>query len=161
MKKIITLFLALALTLSLAPCAFAKTMGSGETQVQHLDDGSYIETTITETPSLFNGGVSLLAATTTKTKTKTSKFYNSSDALIWQFSVKGTFTYGNGSSKCTASSVSGTSYNKYIVLSDRKAWKSGNTAYASIVSSNINPLIPVYKKTYSLSLSCSAKGVFS
>lgn len=160
MKKIITLLLALALTLQIAPCASAKSITDSNKQVQYMDDGSYIVTTITELPT-FNSGIALMATTTTKTKSKTTDFYNASNVVIWSFTVTGTFTYGNGSSKCTAASSSGTSYSKYWVLKDKRAWKNLNTAYGSITASCVNPITPVVDKHYSLSLSCSSTGVFS
>jgi hypothetical protein len=44
----------------------------------------------------------VLRSTETKIGTKTKKYYNSNDQVMWSVSVRGTFIYTGNSSKCTA-----------------------------------------------------------
>lgn len=47
---------------------------------------------------------------TNKTKSKTATYYSKSNIAQWEVTVTGTFSYGNGSATCTASSVTTKSY---------------------------------------------------
>ncbi len=88
--------LMLIFTLSLQPVYADETVSD----IEYLDDGYYYETIIEpKTPR----GVQ--PQSTTKTKSKTVYFKNSKGKVQWYVKVTGTFKYGNGSSRCTAASV--------------------------------------------------------
>lgn len=63
-------------------------------QIDYLDNGDYIITTI-ETK---NSGI--VPFSNTVKKSKTAKYYHN-NAAKWYVKVTGTFTYGNGNAQCT------------------------------------------------------------
>ncbi len=162
MKKIFTLLMS-ALLFSQIICStvFAYTHQNLNKQIEYFDDGSYIVTFLTDIvpdPSL---DVVTISEIKTVTKTKTAEYYNDSNKLMWSIQVKGTFTYGNGSARCTKSEVVAVSHNKYWKLFDKSADKNGNKAIASVTAKLIKNSI-VYNTIYkTVTLTCSPNGTFS
>ena len=103
MKKLIMILTCLLLFTICSPVYGAEQIESSE--IEYLDDGSYFETVITTEQ---NSGMTTLSSKSV-TKTKTSYYKNSSGTTLWYVKVTGTFTYGNGSSKCTSSAVTAAS----------------------------------------------------
>ncbi|MCD8147589.1 MAG: hypothetical protein LUD84_10005 [Clostridiales bacterium] len=138
-------------------CLFPVSLASDISQeIEYQEDGSYFITVLEDdTP-----GISLLS-TTTKTKSKTTTCYNADGTSRWSIKVTGTFTYGDGSAKCTASSVTAQSYDSHWTIVSKSASRSGNKAIATATANNIK--IGTVQKTVSKSvtLTCSATGVFS
>lgn len=75
--------------------------------IEYFKDGSYIVSYITDEPSPEN---IVSFSTKSATKSKVLKYYDSNDVAKWYVKVTGTFTYGNGSSKCTKAVVTADSY---------------------------------------------------
>ena len=80
---------------------------------------------------------------------------------MWYVKVTGTFTYGNGSAKCTSSDVSTKVYSSNWKLSNVSSARSGATAYAHAIGKcyNQNTVIQTIDKT--VSLTCSSTGNLS
>lgn len=156
MKKLIFSLIAALIFVSVTPNVASAQ--NPNTQIEYFSDGSYLITYVTETTNFSN--IATYAATT-KTKTKTANYYNSSNELLWFVQVKGTFTYGNGSSKCTASEVNAGSYNSHWKLSNKTSSKSGNSATASVTAKLYRGSEVLQTLHKSVTLSCSPTGQFS
>lgn len=95
--------------------------------VEVFDDGSYIESSITDENTL----IELFSSNRTKSGDKTYTYKSKSGKVSWSITVRGTFTYNGISAKCTASSVSTTCPSSNWKMSDKDASKSGATAKAT------------------------------
>lgn len=122
-------------------------------EIEYLDNGYYIITAINEE--------TVLKSTKTKTGTKTKKFYNSNNQVIWSVSVHGTFTYTGNSSKCTAATVSTTCPGSTWKIISSNASKSGNKAIANAVAGQYIGGQLSYKVSASVTLTCSVSGKLS
>ena len=151
-KKIIALIAFFILIFSISFSAYAATPTQ---QIEYLPDGSYIVTEIISEPSDFS------LFSTTQTKSKTSTYYNSAKVKVWSVTVKGTFSYGNGTSSCLSASCSTTSYNASWSVGNKTASKSGNTAKASATGVYYSQGHAVESVTRIVTLTCSATGKFS
>ena len=129
----------------------------GAEQIEYLDDGSYFETVIT-TES--NSGMTTLSSKSV-TKTKTSYYKNSNGTILWYVKVTGTFTYGNGSSKCTSSSVTAESKSGAWKITSKSASKSGNKATAKATAKRYYGGSVAETKNKTVTLTCSPSGNFS
>ncbi len=166
MKKItiITLsaLLALTATLSTANNSQAMTLTTQEQiDTEYLDDGSYLITTTMIAPAKIKNAV-LLAKTKNITKSKTANYYNASHTLLWSITLTGTFSYGNGSAKCTHANISTTSHNSCWKFSSKNCNTHGNQAIGSTTIKHYSVsgvLIDTVSKT--LTLTCSSNGNFS
>lgn len=118
------------------------------TTIEYLDDGSYLETTITESNTLTRA---------TKTGSKTTKYYNDAKVAQWYVKVTGTYTYNNSSATCTSSSVTADSYKSIWKIASKSASKNANKATAN---QYYNGTL-VNTKTTSVTLTCSATGKLS
>ena len=161
MKKIFTLIMCAMIfcagVLPASASAYTPANLEGQEQVQYMDDGSYF-ITIIETEE--NDGLSLMSTTTTKSKTAT--YYDSNGIAKWYVRVTGTFTYGNGTSKCTSSSVTAKSYDTSIWnISSKSASKSGNKAIATASARQYLSGRYVATLSKTVTLTCSPTGVFS
>ncbi len=151
-KQIIALFSFFILIFSISFSAYAATPTQ---QIEYLSDGSYIVTEIISEPSDFS------LFSTTQTKSKTSTYYNASNEKVWSVTVKGTFSYGNGTSSCLSASCSATSYSSSWSVGNKTASKSGNTAKASATGVQYANGHTVQSVTRIVTLTCSATGKFS
>ena len=160
MKKILVYILTLLLVLqTTATVAYAHSDSVSYTATTYLEDGYYVVTTITTNNP--RTSISTYASTNTKTASKTSKFYNGSNQLVWYVKVTGTFTYGNGSAQCTKADVDVKSYSSYWKLSNVSAARSGATAYASATGKKIINGIVMQTINETVSLTCNSKGELS
>lgn len=155
MKKLIMILTCLLLFTICSPVYGAEQIESSE--VEYLDDGSYFETVIT-TES--NSGMTTLSSKSV-TKTKTSYYKNSNGTILWYVKVTGTFTYGNGSSKCTSSSVTADSKSGAWKITSRSASKSGNKATAKATAKRYYGGSVAETKNKTVTLTCSPSGNFS
>ena len=121
-------------------------------EIEYLDDGSYIVTTITESPS---------RAGNTKTGTKTDHYYNSDSELQWTMTVTGTFSYDGSTSTCTnvtgSTSITNT---KWYVVSESTS-RNGNTATYDATMGYKVLGITINKEVRTLNLSCDKNGNLS
>lgn len=138
-----------------SPVYGAEQIESSE--IEYLDDGSYFETVIT-TES--NSGMTTLSSKSV-TKTKTSYYKNSNGTILWYVKVTGTFTYGNGSSKCTSSSVTAESKSGAWKITSKSASKSGNKATAKATAKRYYGGSVAETKNKTVTLTCSPSGNFS
>lgn len=155
MKKLIMILTCLPLFTICSPVYGAEQIESSE--IEYLDDGSYFETVIT-TES--NSGMTTLSSKSV-TKTKTSYYKNSNGTILWYVKVTGTFTYGNGSSKCTSSSVTAESKSGAWKITSKSASKSGNKATAKATAKRYYGGSVAETKNKTVTLTCSPSGNFS
>ena len=155
MKKLIMILTCLLLFTICSPVYGAEQIESSE--IEYLDDGSYFETVIT-TES--NSGMTTLSSKSV-TKTKTSYYKNSNGTILWYVKVTGTFTYGNGSSKCTSSSVTAESKSEAWKITSKSASKSGNKATAKATAKRYYGGSVAETKNKTVTLTCSPSGNFS
>ena len=155
MKKLIMILTCLLLFTICSPVYGAEQIESSE--IEYLDDGSYFETVIT-TES--NSGMTTLSSKSV-TKTKTSYYKNSNGTILWYVKVTGTFTYGNGSSKCTSSSVTAESKSGAWKITSKSANKSGNKATAKATAKRYYGGSVAETKNKTVTLTCSPSGNFS
>ncbi len=155
MKKLIMILTCLLLFTICSPVYGAEQIESSE--IEYLDDGSYFETVIT-TES--NSGMTTLSSKSV-TKTKTSYYKNSNGTILWYVKVTGTFTYGNGSSKCTSSSVTAESKSGAWKITSKSASKTGNKATAKATAKRYYGGSVAETKNKTVTLTCSPSGNFS
>lgn len=150
MKK----FLSLLLSCLLFFMCFNITAFASESNesIIYFDDGSYIVTIITESPS---------RATKTKSGTKTLSHYNDDNEKLWDATLKGTFTYTGSSATCTNSTISYNIYNNNWKITSATASKSSNKAIGDIIAKRYVLGIPTKTVEQTITLSCSASGTLS
>ena len=148
-KSILSFLTSALLIVCLTVPAFATTP---EKTIHYYNDGSYL----IETVSLEMPAISLCS--TNKTKSKTATYYSKSNIAQWEVTVTGTFSYGNGSATCTASSVTTKSYVTDWKISSKSSSKSGNSATATATAIEYLRGHEVQRKTLSTTLSCSPNG---
>jgi hypothetical protein len=148
MKKIVSIMVAIVVMFTMSVPVFADVIDSGETsgavmtETTYLSDGSYCISTIeVNEPGASASGMSLLSASATSTKTASKKttYYNGSDEVMWYVMVTGTFTYNGSTSTCTSSVVTAAAPNSYWKIASKSASKSGNQAVKEQVESNDTP----------------------
>lgn len=161
MKKVL-LTMIFTITLIMSTQSIFATDDSGS--IEYYNDGSYSITTISDDIPAISDNLFTLAITlskTTKTKSKTTTFYNSSNKAMWYVKVTGTFSYGNGSATCTDATVSAASYNDAWRISNKSSSKSGNRAIGTATAKRYQNLSVAETKTKTVTLTCSSTGVFS
>ena len=152
MKKILSLTFSVLILSSFLLAALATET---DRVVVYLDDGSYYVTEIEDESPL------ILRLSSSVTKSKTRTHYSASGSAQWYVKVTGTFTYGNGSSKCTSASVNAGSYVSGWSISNKSSSKSGSTATATATAKQIRLGEVINTITDSVTLTCSATGDFS
>jgi PDZ domain-containing secreted protein len=171
MKKSVSILVIIIAMLATSVPSFADTHSvPGEAEVYqtvisgttYMDDGSYYVTTVNEsTPSNIPGDM-LRAASSTKTSTKRTTYYNSSDESMWYVQVTGTFTYNGTTSSCTSSTVSAAAQGSNWSIVSKSASKSGNQATGSATASRYNVLgIAVQTVSKTVIITCSKTGTVS
>ncbi|MEI3338562.1 MAG: hypothetical protein V8R80_00245 [Eubacterium sp.] len=152
MKKLFIPFLTLFLLISTTLPVQANVLNQ---QIEYYDDGSYIITVIEDVPS----DITLLS--TTVTKSKTSTYHSSTGEALWSITVTGTFTYGNGTSKCTSSSINTKIYNSNWSIGNKSSSANGNKASATATAIQYLKGHEVQRITKTVTLTCSSTGKFS
>ena len=158
MKKLFSVLLSVFFIFTTVISTFAFDVPKdSNTTIEYFDDGSYIVIIISNESS----DISTYASTTSTTKSKTSTYYSKSNSKLWDVKVTGTFTYGNGSAKCTSSTVSSTSYNKNWKITNKSASKSNASASASATGNLYQDSIIVQSIVKTVTLTCDKNGNFS
>ena len=103
-KRFLALLVLIIFVLSMQT-ASAAVSPYDSVSVEYLDNGDSILTVIESIPS---GDIAAFA-TKTETKSKTSYYRSASGSVLWYVRVTGTFTYGNGTAKCTSQTPSAAS----------------------------------------------------
>ena len=156
MKKILCATLTIfIMAFSLSTSTFAAIQTNSV--VEYFEDGSYTVTCIEDISTKPEIGL----FSTTKTKSKTVTYYNAENVAKWYVKVTGTFTYGNGTSKCNSSSVAAESYATIWKISSKSASKSGNTASANAIAKQYFDGTVVKTIDRTVTLTCSPTGDFS
>lgn len=171
MKRFISMCIALTLSVCLAGGAqnvsvSAATLTDDKTTTttcEYFDDGTYLVTTITMSPSSVDMNTSSTASTSsTRTGNKCSTLVNSDNEPLWSATVHGTFTYDGKTSKCTNASVSSYFSAEHWYYDSSYATKSGNTATGSVTGKFLLlGGIPTATRTITVSLSCDKNGNLS
>ena len=155
-RKILSLFVIAILIFSMQT---ASALSSYENAtVEYLDNGDCI-VTIIETVSPVNGIMPL--ASNTETKSKTSYYKNTAGDTMWYVRVTGTFTYGDGISKCISVTPSAASYTSDWKVSNISGSKSGNKASATATGKQYYAGEVIDSITKTVTLTCSPTDVFS
>ena len=124
-KKFSIFILTLIFCISVPFGAMAQSNTQPETEVEYLEDGSYLVTQIESGISLFASG--------SKTVKKYTSYYNSDDEIQWTLYLKASFTYTGSSATCTSASTSYKIYESAWKVTDALATKSGRTATGDYV----------------------------
>lgn len=157
MKKLFFTLLSIFFIFTTVNSAYAFDVQKNQNPtIEYFDDGSYIITTISDEPY----SISTYSSTTT-TKSKISAYYSKSNSKLWDVKVTGTFTYGNGSAKCTRSTISSNSYNKNWKITNKSASKSNATASATATGNLYQDNIIVQSIVKTVTLTCDKNGNFS
>ena len=134
-------------------------------KTEYLGDNLYCITVIESLPNndenVFPETETSSTLATTITKSKTDYIKNSSGKTLWYVRVTGTFTYGNGSSKCISATPSADSLNSLWEVSNLSSSKSGNQARAQATGKHYVDGVVTDQLTRSVTLTCSSTGVFS
>lgn len=151
-------FISIVIMLFVAqPIYAADASGSSTVEsssIEWLDDGSYYLTVIEDVPS---EGIVPFAAKTV-TKSKTAYYKNSKGVTLWQVKVTGTFTYGNGTAKCTKATPSAVAKATTWRVSNISSSKSGNKATATATGKQYVNGRLTKSSTKSVTLTCSSTG---
>lgn len=153
MKKVISILAIISIVIALPLSVFASegtTSSDENTYITYLDDGSYYITTVTES-----------MARSTKSGTKTTTYYNSSDEALWKVTLKGSFTYTGTTSTCTSASHSVTIYNNAWYIYSQNSYASGNQAIANVVMKKKLLGIVTSTKNVNLTITCDKNGNLS
>lgn len=158
--KRISAFFSVVLLASLILSIFSFSANASVTdgyEIEYLDNGDYIITYIED------GEIDEPddPKSTTVTKTKTSKYYNSSGATMWAIRVQGTFTYNGTTCTCTKAAHKATSYASTWTIISASHSKSGNHATATATARHDFGGGITSDYTRSVTLTCSPTGVFS
>jgi hypothetical protein len=154
MKKYLSIIIAIVFVLStsnLSQASEDNLINRGNTTIEYLDNGDYIETTI----------VILNSTRGYITGTKTSTYKNSSNESLWDVSVTGTFSYSGTSCTCVNATGDSNSYSSYWTVSYPTISRSGNTATSSATGKKYLFGVLVQTQILSVTLSCSNNGVLS
>lgn len=158
MKRTISkLMIVILAVLSISSTAFASS-DNPEIDIEYFEDGSYMVTYIEDESSA--PGIALLS-TSTATKSKTAKYYDSTGKALWYVKVTGTFSYNKKTATCTKSSVTAGIYDTSWKISSKSSSKSGNTATAKATAKHYYSGNVTKTKSKTVKLSCSPSGKFS
>lgn len=130
-------------------------------QTDPENPGYYYETVIEDEPYLRSASLKAASSVTTKSKSKTTYYKNSSGQVMWYVKVTGVFKYGNGSATCTSSSVTAESKNSAWTVHNKSASRSGNTATAKATGKRHFQGVVVDTINKTVTLKCSPTGQFS
>lgn len=159
MKKILSLIMVFALMCSLTVSSLAVVNNnevSARSDIEYLEDGSYIVTEITVGFSDFS-----VAAASTKSGSKTIKHYDSNNELQWTATIKGTFSYTGSTAMCTASSITYSILDDSWKMTSATASKTMNKAVGNVTAKKYTLGVPVKTVEKTVTLICSASGVLS
>lgn len=163
MKKIISFILALTFTfLFVIPVSAvdenAQLPSNSSSQITYYDDGSYLVTTISSTELPSN------ARSVSKSISghKDIQLFNSSDELVWTYSLIGHFNVVIGeSASCFYSTYSYTIYDNKWSLTAHKNYCSENVAYGTATFKRKVLLITMNTYNIDAELGCDINGRLS
>lgn len=159
MKRAISLLTSLAMVFIFCFTTLAaveETASRVQASIEYLNDGSYIETTITEEKTSYSA-----RATTTINGSKKITHKSSNGEVLWTATLKGTFTYTGSSSACTASSITYSVVNDNWKITSATASKSGNKATGDITAKHYLLGMPIKTVEKTVTLTCNSSGMLS
>lgn len=155
MKRIFIISLILAFIFCSAFCLPASAVNAieaTEITIEYLDNGDYIETTITYYETN--------ARVATKSGSKTSRYYNADGDTMWSVTVNGTFNYNGTTSSCTSVSRSTSAPGSSWSIKSSSCSKSGNCASATATATH-KGVFTSNDYTLTVNLYCSPYGILS
>lgn len=161
MKKFLSvLSIITILSLFLGINVNAKVISAEEvTEIEYLENGDYLETVISDVPAI-DTGYFPDATTKTITKSKTTKYKNSSGTTLWYIKITATFNYNGSTSKCKSCSHKASAPASDWSIKKSSSSKSGNSATATATAKYLSST-GVYEYTRSVKIKCSANGTVS
>ena len=161
MRKISALLLSVLFLVSIFVFPVNASVVDGDEngyEIEYLDNGDYIITYIEDDEIIEPDDGS---KSTTVTKTKTSKYKNSAGATMWYIKVQGTFTYNGTTSTCNSAAHKAAAIGSTWSIISASHSKSGNKATATATARHSSGGGVYSDYTRSVTLKCSATGVFS
>lgn len=152
MKKTLAFTLLLAILCCTIFGFSASATEATKVTIEKLDNGDYIETTIT----YYDTG----DKAATRSGSKTNNYKNSSGETLWSVTVYGTFTYNGTTSSCTSVSHSASAYADGWSIKSSSSSKSG---YCATATATATQRILIATKDYSMTVNlyCSPYGILS
>lgn len=175
MKKLYSI-LALTLLTSCTPCIHINAISTPaectanlsydfETPQEYntielLENGDYLETTITETP-IFS--LSLYSAKSSKTTTKTKTIYykNSNGTILWSVYIRATFSYDGSTYVCTSCSHGYSVNDNKWSIANISSSKYKNTATTNVTAKQTQNSGATQTINRSITIKCSTDGTVS
>ena len=153
MKKFLT-FVLLIITINYSTIGFVanattETEKIISTSIEVLENGDYIETTLSITTSNTR-------ATNTTSGVKSSKYKDSNGNTLWYIRLRGNFSYNGTTAVCTSKSHSAKSLHSDWTIKSASSSKSGNTASAT-ATATMNST----DHTRSVKITCYPDGTYS
>lgn len=152
-KKIISILTAICLFIALPCTTFASNSiitVDESSEITYLDDGSYYVTTITES-----------LARSTKSGSRSTTYYSSSDVALWKVTIKGTFSYDGTSATCTSASHTVTIYDSAWYTYSQNSYESSNKAIAEVTMKQKMLGITITTRNVTLTITCDKNGNLS
>lgn len=132
----------------------AASIDTAQTEIEYLENGDYIETTLVILPSI--------ARSSTCKGSKTTTYKNSSGSTMWSITVSASFSYAKGkSSKCISASGSASSNSKRWKVSTPDTSKSANKATTTATGTLYRNSKALKSITRSVTLTCDTYGNLS
>lgn len=119
-------------------------------QIIQFEDGSYISVSIYEDAAT--------RATQTKSASKVSRFYDSSNTLRWCVTLHGTFAYTGTFSTCASASCDVAAYGDGWTYTSKSAYPNANHAFANATMVRKVLGVTADTKEVALILTCSVDG---
>lgn len=148
MLKVLTIVF---LILAMLP-TYAHALSDTKTEVIEFEDGSYMVIEVTSIDA---------RSATTRTATKTYRYYNALGTEKWYITLIGTFTYDGTTSVCLSSNTSiGIFDSAWYIISNQYS-TSGNTAIGNVIMGFKILGVTTDRKTVDMTLTCDANGNLS
>ena len=150
MKRILSILLVCLILGISIPVSYADAASVTE-QTTYFADGSYCVETLTVCAN------EIATYSTTKSATKTAKYYDSTDKLCWKYDLTASFQVNSGvSATCTSCSDTVNLYVAEWTFVSKSATNSGNKATGTAKMKKNGKVA-----TKTLTLTCSKNGVIS
>ncbi len=148
----VSLLMALLMCCVCVVPTMASDVSEITTEVVYYEDGSYSVVSLEVLNAAFAG-----RSANTRVATKTDRYYNSDNELLWDFTLHGTFTYDGTTATAISASYSYNIYDSAWTLKSADAYCSGNQA---IAEGKFNGGFLLNRST-SITLTCSPTGTLS
>lgn len=157
MKKIICSILSFVCIISIYSTSVSalESLSNSYTYIEYLEDGAYIETTITQNYT------SIYTRTTNTTSGSKKVSYINNNIVLWSVTVSGKFSYTGSSAVCTSASVSTTCSSGDWKVSNKSSNKSKNTAIAKATGKKYFLGLCIQTVDRTVKLTCSSSGKLS